>query len=360
MIQFQVRRDDFSCHRLQEAKSAELSSGQVRLAMRQFALTANNMTYVVTGERLGYWRFFPATGDAANGWGIMPVWGFAEVTESQCSEVLVGERLYGFLPAASELVMTPVDVTDRQCIDGTEHRTQLPAVYNRYRRVLAEPGYDGSTDNERMLLGPLLTTSWCLCDALRDRDWFGAQQVIVVSASSKTSIGLSYALNNDSAAPPVTGLTSSANLDFVSGLGTYDRGLSYNEIDQIDASVPAVVVDMSGNGDVLGRLQRHLGDSMKWCLNVGITHWDQAMAGDGINRERSEMFFAPAHIQQRIAEWGAAEFDRKIARFMADTGRRSRDWMQVRRLRGLSEMRAVFDDVRGGRISAREGLVVDV
>lgn len=360
MLQFQIHQEDFGRHRLRETSAAELREGQVRLDVRQFALTANNITYVVTGDRLGYWKFFPAAGDDVVGWGVMPVWGFAEVVESQSDEITAGERLYGFLPAASELIVTPGEVTDRQCMDVTEHRVSLPMVYNRYRRVSAEPGYDGSTDNERMLLGPLLTTSWCLWDALQDREWYGAQQVVVVSASSKTSIGLSYALHNDSGSPPVTGLTSSGNLDFVNALGTYDRGMTYEAIEEIDSSVPAVIVDMSGNSDVLGRLHRHLGDNMKWCLNVGITHWAQLGAGDGINQERSEMFFAPSHIQQRIADWGAVEFDRKVSTFMAETGRRSRDWMQVRRLDGLAEVQQMYDEVRSGRIPASQGLVVDV
>lgn len=358
MKQFQIRKDDLSQQRLAQADAAVLEAGQIRVAVRQFALTANNVTYAVTGDQLGYWQFFPAIGDDADGWGVMPVWGFAEVIESLTDSVRVGGRLYGFLPPATELVMTPGNVTERLFTDVSPHRTKLPAVYNNYRRVSAEPGYDGSTDNERMLLGPLLTTSWCLWDALQDRDWYGAQQVVIASASSKTSVGLSYALKNDPNTPPVIGLTSPVNLDFVNSLGTYDRGVTYDNITDIDGSVPTVIVDMSGNSKVLGRLHAHLADNMKWCLNVGITHWDQ-MGGHGdIIRDRSEMFFAPSHIQQRMTEWGPAAFDQKIAAFMAETGQRSRDWMSVFREQGLAL--DVFEMVRQGNMPPDQGLVVDV
>jgi hypothetical protein len=256
--------------------------------------------------------------------------------------------------------MTPGDVSERRFVDVTKHRVKLPAVYNNYRRVSAEPGYDGSTDNERMLLGPLLTTSWCLWDALQEQDWYGAQQVLVVSASSKTSIGLSYALKNDPAAPTLIGLTSPGNLDFVNGLGTYDRSVSYDNIASIDAGAPTVIVDMSGNRDVLGRLHSHLDVNMKWCLNVGITHWDQMGQNGEIIRDRSEMFFAPSHIQHRITEWGPAVFDRKVSAFTAETGVRSRDWMSVSRLGGLEEMSNIFAKVCQGNMPPDQGLVVDV
>ena len=45
----------------------------------RFAFTANNITYAEIGDKLGYWRFFPAP----EGWGHVPVWGFAEVIESR-------------------------------------------------------------------------------------------------------------------------------------------------------------------------------------------------------------------------------------------------------------------------------------
>jgi len=58
--------------------SAPLANGQARLRIERFALTANNVTYAASGFAIGYWKFFPTTED---GWGLVPVWGFAEVVE---------------------------------------------------------------------------------------------------------------------------------------------------------------------------------------------------------------------------------------------------------------------------------------
>ena len=37
-------------------------------------------------------------------------------------------------------------------------------------------------------------TSFCLWDLLKDKQWFDAKQIVVLSASSKTSMGLGHAL----------------------------------------------------------------------------------------------------------------------------------------------------------------------
>ena len=48
----------------------------------------------------------------------------------------------------------------------------------------------GGDDHLRALLQPLLATSYLLFDWLMDNDCFGAEQIIIGSASSKTGLGL--------------------------------------------------------------------------------------------------------------------------------------------------------------------------
>src|SRR5689334_14380378 len=78
---------------------------RARLRVDAFALTSNNITYAVFGAAMQYWDFFPTADPEA--WGCVPVWGFAEVVESTSDACTVGERLYGYLPMASELVVEP-------------------------------------------------------------------------------------------------------------------------------------------------------------------------------------------------------------------------------------------------------------
>ena len=134
-----------------------LGDGEILAKVDHFAFTANNVTYGVVGGRIGYWKFFPT---AEEGWGIIPVWGFADVIESNASDIAVGERLYGYWPMATHLVMAPTKVRDTRMIDGVAHRAELPPVYNAYARVKQEPGYDGTFDDDRMALYPLYATSY--------------------------------------------------------------------------------------------------------------------------------------------------------------------------------------------------------
>lgn len=74
-----------------------LAPGQVLLRVDSFGLSTNNVTYAALGDALGYWRFFPAP----EGWGRVPVWGFADVARSRHPDLAEGERVFGFLPMST-------------------------------------------------------------------------------------------------------------------------------------------------------------------------------------------------------------------------------------------------------------------
>ncbi len=363
MSQFQVRKDDFATCRIQAtddvATRAALADGEILLKVDRFAFTANNITYAATGDTLGYWKFFPPVGGDADGWGVTPVWGFADVVESKAPDVAVGERLYGYFPPASFLTVLPVRLTPTRLFDGSAHRTALPPGYNSYSRVQAEKGYEARMDDSRMLLWPLHVTSFCLWDMLADQGWFGARQVLILSASSKTSIGLAYALAADSNAPPAIAVTSRRNSAFVGSLDVYQQVVTYEAIESVDASVPTVIVDMSGNRDVLNQLQAHLGEQLKRCINVGLTHWDTT-ADVGPIAEHSEFFFAPGHIQRRMKEWGVDEFSAKSSAFLRDTAPKSQRWLEIVRLNGLDGLAEVYADACEGRLAPNQGLIVEM
>ncbi|MFK7980666.1 MAG: DUF2855 family protein [Saprospiraceae bacterium] len=339
-----------------------IGDGEVLVKVDKFAYTANNITYAVAGDMIGYWQFFPAMGKDSDGQGVIPVWGFADVVESNVEGIPVGDRLFGYFPPASHLKMKPTRVNDQRFVDGAAHRTKLPAGYNMYRRVNAEKGYHPSMDKARMMLFPLHLTSFCIWDALQEKDWYGAKQVIILSASSKTSTGLGYALKADKNAPNVIGVTSGRNLEMVKSLNLYDQNTTYDAIGEIDATIPTVIVDMSGNGDILLALHTALGDNMKWCINVGLTHWDKAAPKPkkGMITERSEFFFAPGHIQRRMKEWGPTGFDQKTSTFMMDTAAKTQEWLTFKKVDGLAEMAKIHQTVCEGKVPANEGLIVEL
>lgn len=367
MAEFQTHKNDITKTRLVSAgDSADdftLADGEILVAVERFAFTSNNVTYGAIGEQIGYWQFFPPTlaaGDDAD-WGMVPVWGFASVAKSNNPDIQIGERLYGYFPMASFLKMTPLRVSEDRLVDGAAHRAELPAVYNSYDRV----GMDENPKHEslRALLNPLYGTSFCLCDALQEQDYHGAAQVVILSASSKTAIGLAFGLSQIAGArPQIIGLTSPGNVAFTQSVNAYDAVIGYDALEAL-ANVPSVLVDMSGNRAVLGAVHGALGDNMHWCHNVGLTHWDDTdtqkdPAAGRIIAERSAMFFAPGHIERRAKDWGALDFNAKVAGFLADGMAHADGWMQVKETAGLADFVKIYEAVVQGDLNANEGLIV--
>jgi hypothetical protein len=71
-IHLEIDRKDYSHTRLRQEPLGDLRPGQIRFRIERFALTANNVTYAIVGDMLGYWNFFPTK----DGWGRVPVMGW--------------------------------------------------------------------------------------------------------------------------------------------------------------------------------------------------------------------------------------------------------------------------------------------
>ena len=286
----------------------DIDENQVLLKVERFSFTANNVTYGVAGDAIGYWQFFPPTENLNNEWGCIPMWGFAEVVSSNNDDIKNGERIFGYFPPANNLLVNPIKISLQSFVDGKEHRKELPPVYNNYVRLNGEENYDSSMDNVRALLFPLHITAFCLCDALEEQAYEGASQVIIISASSKTGIGLAQGLADNADSPKIVVLTSRNNTNFLEGLGCYDEVISYDQLEKINNQDLSVMVDMSGNQEILSSIQDSLGNNMVKCLTVGMTHWNKGgtvedALAEAELQDRTEFFFAPSHIQKRNSDW---------------------------------------------------------
>jgi hypothetical protein len=363
--QLQTLKNDLSKTRIVQTKNPEIEAEEISVSIESFAFTSNNVTYGVAGNTIGYWQFFKTTEDANNEWGCIPVWGFAKIIKSNVDELIVGERLFGYFPPGDILNLKPIKVTNQGFADGKEHRKDLPAVYNNYLRLSGDANYDSSIDNIRSLLFPLHITSFCICDALQDEAYFGADQIIIVSASSKTAIGLAQGLKETSSALSIIGLTSQKNLGFVKNLGCYDEVITYDHLSNVNFNLKSVMVDMAGSREILGTLHGSLADNMLKCLTVGMTHWDNEVTaedalGQAMLRERTEFFFAPAHIQKRVTDWGYEGYNQKTTDFMKARSNQSIDWMQVKKINGLKNFISTYEKFVSGDINPNEGIIVEL
>ncbi len=330
-------------------------TGEIVVEIERFSLTANNVTYAAAGDVLGYWQFFPAS---RPGFGIVPVWGFGRVAASAVDDIRPGERLYGYWPMATHAILRPGHVSKRNFSDISEHRAGLAAIYNSYQRLGREKRSARNADL-RALLQPLLVTSWLLFDFLTDNHWFGAEQVIIGSASSKTGIGLAKYIDEvrpDS--PKIVGLTSPANRAFVQSLGAYDQVIAYDKIVSEVSRVPTVFVDMAGNAAVRAALHGHLGDLMLHSAAVGTSHWDKFAPTGDLPGAKPQFFFAPTQYTKREAEIGADAIQRKIADAWQRLARGSSTWLKIQHAKGLKGALEFYSNLAAGKMTPDKAHVV--
>ena len=349
-----VNRTDITQIRAVSEQAPELVQGDVRFEIEKFALTANNVTYAAVGDQLGYWKFFPAE----KGWGKVPVWGIGRIIESGVDDLNVGDRFYGYFPPASHLDVTPGRIKTHGFSDVAAVRAELPPIYNRYDRLTEADDLDDDMEDRLALLRPLYATSFLLWDFMVDNDYFGAEQFIVSSASSKTSIGLLSLAKQKG--PKVIGLTSDRNMDFVRDLGICDQVVSYNAIENEIARTPSVYVDIAGNSDVKKVLHARLGENLKHSAAVGTSHWDRFAPGGDLAGPKPLFFFAPAQSDKRRKEWGAEELEKQVRECWRDLALESRNWMTVEHHDGVAKASAVYDRIADGSMSPTIGVMISL
>jgi hypothetical protein len=294
----------------------QLQSDEALLRVDSFGLSANNITYALFGEKMAYWGFFPA----ADGWGIVPVWGFATVVASKHAEVKVGERVFGYLPMASHLVIQAGKNAGHGFYDIHAKRKSISPVYDYYQRTAVDPGYRADKEAWQLNYRPLFLTSFVLDDyvgeVLQEMAAQGTSlgQIVLTSASSKTAYGAAHLLMKHraerSADYQVVGLTSPSNVAFTKQLGCYDEVLAYPDTAQLSANSGTWVLDFSGNKTLLLHLQQSLQAKL---LLIGSTDVD-AQHDKPEGQLHSEFFFAPSQVKKRSAEWGQEGFAIRYAK----------------------------------------------
>lgn len=359
----EVARGEIARTRTVAAPGDALAPGQARLRIDAFGLTSNNVTYAVFGDAMRYWDFFP-TDDPA--WGRVPVWGFADVVESTSADCTVGERLYGYFPMGSEVVVEPGRADERGVSDLAAHRQPMAGAYNRYVRCATDPIHDPDREAQQMLLLPLFFTSFVVDDFFADHDDFASGSIVLSSASSKTALGVAFLAHRRGRR--VVGLTSAAHRDFVTGLGVYDVVVEYDAVtDGLGAATggptaDAVYVDIAGNADVRHAVHTTLDARLAHSMAVGGTHWDHeaAVTAAELPGPPPEFFFAPTQIAKRTADWGREELDRRMGDAWAAYVAWTDDWLRVRAAAGTEAVAAAWSGLVDGHADPRDGIVATI
>jgi len=348
---FEIRKSDLSQTRWHQTPLAELKPGEVLLGLDRFALTANNITYAALGDSFSYWAHFPS----ADGWGRLPVWGFANVVQSAHPEVTVGERLFGYFPLGSHAVLEPVQLRRDRLSDGSPARSGLASAYLSYRRVAPA---DAQQEALTALLQPLFLTSFLLADLLTAESGFAAQRLLITSASAKTALATAGLLARERPVGlKIVGLTSPRHLEFVRESGWFDEVLSYAQIETLDPLLPSVLFDFAGDAVVRSRLHNHLAEAMRHSALIGATHWQEMRAPEALPGALPTVFFAPARLRQRTQDWGAALLAERIEKAWDVALPGFMRFLKLRTLSSPAQIEASYRDLLAGDVDPRQGLI---
>jgi hypothetical protein len=355
-VDFELDRQDLHQTRFVTADPPAPAPGQALLRIESFGLTSNNITYAVFGDAMKYWDFFPASDPA---WGKLNVWGYAHVEESRDSGLPEGLRVYGYLPCASHVLVTPSRINEKGFFDAAPHRASLPSAYQGYRDVATDPVYSPEREAEHVLFFPLFFTSFLIDDFLADERFFGADTVVISSASSKTALIAAYLLAQRGGVD-VIGLTSAGNRDFVAGLGVYHSVVTYDAVAELPGD-RAVYVDVSGDGAVRTAVHAHYGDRLAHSSAVGMTHWTAMAPGGGQLAGPSPVFFfAPDRITKRGHDWGTATLDDNVAAAWRPFAEWASGWLRVERISGEPAIQRAYLELLDGHLDPASGTIADV
>ena len=352
-----VDRNDLAESALESA-TVETPTDGVVLAVERFAVTTNNVSYAVTGDQLGYWRFFPTDDETT---GVVPAWGVATVVASDRGDVVTGERWYGLLPMATHVAIRPGRVATDEVIDASPHREELAGVYQRYSRLEADPLHDEDTLDLELLLRPLFTTAFLLAEVVDGDAGERHDAVVVTSASSKTGTALGHLVADRDVAG--VAITSEPHVQHVVDGGVFDRVLAYDGLEGLaDVTGRVALVDLAGRPDVVAGIHEALPDGLTTHLVVGATHRDaaQTQVPPVEGAPDPTFFFAPTHAAELARAWGPSVLADRIADAWRPFVASAAETLDVVEVDGLTAAAAQWRRLVAGRVDPGVGLVVDV
>ncbi|MEZ5038900.1 MAG: DUF2855 family protein [Saprospiraceae bacterium] len=351
-----IHKTDLYQVRQQESPNDELGEGEVLFKVDKYALTTNNITYAVSGFKLKYWDFFPVE----EPWGIVPVWGYGEVVASRHSAIATGERCYGYFPMSSYLKVEPGKVNVYGFSDIAAHRAGLASIYNYYSRIAADPSFTKEIEDYFPIIKPLFATSFLIYYFLKEEAFFGAEQIAITSASSKTGLALAFMLKQNQALDhkKVIGLTSAANVEFVQSTGYYDQVITYETYAEKMPQVASVIVDFAGKTALLHEMASYLSDHLKHIALIGLTDWKSTTTLKGI--PKAAFFFAPTHIQNKYKEWGPEKTNLMLNTALVKFITAIKQLIEIEFIEDLATLGDRYLEMLDGKVDPQKGYIVQV
>jgi len=317
-----------------------------------------------------------------------PVWGIAEVTYSSLEAVPVGTQYLAQLPMGETVHFGGAridDTDDRKLVVDRPATNPAYNVFNQWAK--------GKPHNDlAVACFPGICTGFGLDYRLRKRDCYGADAIVITSASSKVALALALYLKhhkNDDEHPKLTkkiiGYTSEANKEFCQKTGLYDEILGYEEA--LNASGPTtkyVIVDIAGRGSVYNRERVHPNVEIVKLLTVGnssgTSDKESTFASFSITGTLKMVFtmmnwlpwlcsmlnpveelYLIVNDMKEMTEENGIETNRALGRYYEDLFcEAASKWISVRNCDTEESIRNAFSDIVEGTVPPSETIILDV
>jgi hypothetical protein len=139
--------------------------------------------------------------------------------------------------------------------------------------------------------------------------------------------------------------------------------LAYEELDQLPADTAAVYVDFAGNAGLRKDIHARL-PNLKYSCSVGGTHVEQLGGARDLAGPRPVLFFAPAQVKKRNADWGAAVLGQRLVQgwhgFLATVGNSQAPWLATEHHLGAAAVRSAYEQVLGGQGDPAQGHILSL
>ena len=358
-------------------------------------MTANNKFYWSFGEKppFSFNKCYPVDTNtsklvenkevSAEGYVHPVVWGIAEVTSTTIEGVEVGSQYMAMLPIGESVSFAKAEVKD----DGNivVDRPATFAAYNNYVKIDPDNAMASSEYSDLALACmPGIVTGYGLYFRMLQYDCYGADNIVVTSASSKVALAMALYMKNDADKKfentKIIGYTSSSNIEFCKKTGLYDTVLSY---DEVLPSQKYVMVDIAGRGDVYTKNEKESGVDILKLLVIGnssgtddkkatfstfsyfaMIKMGMAMMGlpawvHSWMKPTQELYLIWEDNAVMEKEWGKEKYKKTQKDISFTFCKSAKEWMNVREAKTEEEVMKAFEDILAGTVPPSEVITLD-
>jgi Protein of unknown function (DUF2855) len=322
------------------------------------------------------------------------VWGIAQVTKSKVEGVPVGTKYLAMLPMGENVSFSTAHLDPKDTSKVMIHRPETVEAYNTFIKIDADDPLASPQDGGLALACfPGIITGFGLYFRMVHTNCYGAERIVITSASSKVALAMALFVKNDKERfgdRKIIGYTSESTKKFCESTGLYDEVLGYDEPlgckDQEDGPPKKfVMIEISGRGDVYELNEKKNKSKAKIVKLLAI--------GNSANVENQQSTFAyfstyatiklmltfmgaPAWVRswmnptqelylitddkdELTKKWGADKFretQKEYARLFCDS---VKDWIRIRECDTEQAIGKAFTDMLEGSIPPTETIVLD-